>query len=144
MKKIKNGLSHRMRITLIEFGKLMPFLICAVVAISYFENINSLYFEDFVICADGIMLNKPISWFFGQWFEYNIQFVAFLVILSIAIRTCIFNKLAIIYLAFQLFEKSYFQSHELANHELYYLVSAVNIVVCLFFVLKGLQRLTKH
>lgn len=65
MKKIKNGLSHRMRITLIEFGKLMPFLICAVVAISYFENINSLYFEDFVICADGIMLNKPLLWLNG-------------------------------------------------------------------------------
>lgn len=144
MKKIKNGLSHRMRITLIEFGKLMPFLICAVVAISYFENINSLYFEDFVVCADGIMLNKPISWFFGQWFEYNIQFVAFLVILSIAIRTCIFNKLAIVYLALQLFEKSYFQSHELANYNVYYLISVANIVICLFLIVMGIRNTIKH
>lgn len=143
MKQI-DRLTYRMRIVLIDAGKSIPFLLCGIVAVSYIENIYSLMLDKIVLCGNYYILDKPISWFLGNLFEYNFQFVVLLAILSIAIRTCIFNKLAIAYLALQLFEKSYFQSHEWANYSLYYLVSAVNVVVCLFFVVKGTQQLIRH
>lgn len=139
-----NNIVHRARVVLIETGKQLPFVLCFVVAISYAECAYALYFEQFIVFDDCVYLKKPISWFFGSLFEYDKQILALIGVITLAIRTCVWNKLATLYLAAQLFEKYYFQSHELANHKLYYLVSAVNIVVCLFFVLKGLQRLTKH
>ena len=138
------GFTHKARVVLIETGKQLPFIICFIVAISYTECAYALYFERFIVFDDCVYLNKPISWFLGSFFEYDKQILTILTILSFAIRACKWNRLAIVYLALQLVEKSYFQSNELANHELYYLVSAVNVVVCLFFVLKGIQRIVKH
>lgn len=138
------GVVHKSRLALIELGKSLPFIICAIVCVSYLENGYALYTCDFLEFTDGVYLNKPVSWFIGQYFELDLPTLSVLAILSFAIRTCVFNKLAIAYLAIQLFEKSYFQSHEWANYELYYLVSAVNVVVCLFFVFKGIQRIIKH
>ena len=136
-------LVYRSRVAIIELGKTLPFIICAIVAMSYFENITSLYTCDFIEFSNGCYLNKPVSWAIGEYFELDVPTWAVLAVLSVAIRACIYNKLAVLYLAGQLYEKAYFQTHELANYESYYIISVANIVICLFLVVKGIKQTFK-
>lgn len=133
-------ITHRTRILLIKVGKILPFLLCSLVMISYFENFVSLMTQDFVQYGDYYVLRKPISWFIGRYFEYNIQMLLVIVIISFAIQTCIYNKLACAYLAINLYEKSYFLTHEFEN-EIYYIVAIVNVLICAFFCYKGITIL---
>lgn len=137
-------LVYRSRVAIIELGKTLPFIICIIVAMSYFENITSLYTCDFIEFSNGCYLNKPVSWAIGEYFELDMPTLVVLAVLSFAVRTCIYNKLAILYLAAQLYEKAYFQAHELANYESYYIISVANIVICLFLVISGLRKTIKH
>ena len=94
-----------------------------------------------VVYYDGYyVLNKQVSNFIGSIFEYNIQTLAVLVLISFAISTCVYNKLACGYLGINLAEKSYF------DFELYpeyiYAICIVNILICGFFCYKGLRILT--
>lgn len=136
-----NGIAHKSRIVLIEIGKQLPFVFCFILAISYIECVYALVNENFVVLGNEMYLKKPISWFFGGLFEYSMQFIVLATIISFAIRACKWNKLAILYLACQLAEKSYFQTHEFASYEIYYLVSFANIAICVFLVFKGIKNL---
>lgn len=129
------------RLFLIRIGKILPFLICFLVFISYFENFCSLVKQDYVVCCEYTILNKPISWFIGSYFEYNMQTLFIISIVSFAIRTCIWNKLSIAYLAVQLYEKSFFAAHEY-DVSIYYIITIINIALCLFFCCKGIKILT--
>jgi len=131
---------HRARIWLIRLGKVLPFVICFIVMLSYSETIFNLATNDLNDWGGIIIPNKPISWLIGQYFEYNLQMLFVLVILSIAIQTCVYNKMACAYLGINLAEKSYF------DFELYpeyiYAICIVNILICGFFCYKGLRILT--
>lgn len=134
-------ISYKTRKLLIELGKQLPFIVCGVVLISYTENLYSLLMSNFVIYDDYYVLYKPISWCIGYYFEYNMVSLMILLIVSFAIRTCIWNKLSIAYLAVQLYEKSFFAAHEY-NVSIYYIVTIVNIALCLLFCCKGIKILT--
>ena len=136
-----NGMVYKARILLINMGKVLPFLICFIVAISYSECLYALLAQDYVVMDNFVYLNKPISWQLGKVFEYNIQIIAVVTILSFAIKTCKWNKLAIAYLALQLYEKQYFANHQWDNENYYYVVIAINIAICLFLVFKGIKNL---
>lgn len=136
------GIAHRTRIALIRFGKTFPFVVCAIVLISYLENINSLANEDFIIYDGYAIPNKPISYLIGSYFEYNALFLSFLTIVSFAIETCIYNKLAIFYLAINLYEKSYFANH-IYDNNIYYIVAIINAIICALFCYKGIKILRK-
>lgn len=140
---MKSSIAHRARIAMIETGKQLPFIVCFFVFVSYFESLYALLAEDFIQFGDGVYLNKPISWFFGGLVEYSIQFIILATIISFAIQACKWNKLAIVYLSFQLYEKHYFVNHQFENTNIYYVVIAINLILCAFFVTKGLQRLVK-
>lgn len=131
----------KVRFLLIHIGKVLPFLICFLVFISYFENMYALITKNFLLYGDYAVLNKPISWFIGSYFEYNMQTLFIISIVSFAIRTCIWNKLSIAYLAVQLYEKSFFAAHEY-DVSIYYIVTIINIELCLFFCCKGIKILT--
>lgn len=133
-------IAHKTRIALIRLGKSLPFIVCAIVLISYLENINSFISEDFVIYDGYAIPNKPISYLIGSYFEYNALFLSFLTIVSFAIETCLYNKLAIFYLAINLYEKSYFTNHVYDN-EIYYIVAIINALICVFFCCKGIKIL---
>ena len=67
----RNGTStlvYKSRLLLINCGKVFPFLICAIVAISYIECFKAMYFEDYLEFSDGIYLNKPISFSIASFF----------------------------------------------------------------------------
>lgn len=132
------NLIHRTRILLIRFGKGVPFVVCALVFISYIENIYALYNEYYLTINGVVILDKPISYLIGSYFEYNALFLSFLTIVSFAIQTCIYNKLAIIYLAINLYEKSYFTNHVYENN-IYYIVAIINALICAFFCYKGIK-----
>ena len=138
-----NGIVIRARKQMIYLGKVLPFLICMIVAISYLECLKALFAWDLLEFSDGVYLNKPISFFIGKYFELDVPTLAFVAIISIAIRTCKWNKLAILYLAFQMFEKSYFATHAWDNIQGYYIVAVLNILVCSYLIIKGLPRLKR-
>lgn len=133
---------YKTRILLIRLGKITPFLICFLVLISYCECLYALITNDFVATDDAIVLNKPVSWAIGEYFRYNVPTLFLLAVLSIAIRTCIWNKLSLLYLAIQLWEKDYFITTELYVEQIY-IVVVVNISICAFFVYKGIRIVTQ-
>ena len=132
---------NRFRRLLIQIGKVLPFVVCALVAINYAETAFALATNDFLM-YDGIVIpNTRISFFIGHYFEYNIQMLVVLVIISIATETCIYNKLACGYLGVNLAEKSYFD-FELEITTIY-LICLANIIVAGYLTWKGLRIISR-
>jgi hypothetical protein len=134
-----NAIIYRTRILLINIGKILPFVICSIVLVSYFESVVSMYNEDYILYDSYAILRKPVSFFIGQYFEYNLQMLVVLCIISIAIETCIFNKLACGYLGINLLEKSYFDFE--LEPTFIYIICIINIAICSFFCYKGIKIL---
>lgn len=131
---------NQFRRLLIQVGKVLPFAVCFLVVINCMETAFALATNDFLMYDGTVIPNTPISFFIGHYFEYNLQMLVVLCIISIAIETCYWNKLSCIYLCINLWEKSYF------DFELYpeyiYAICIVNILICGFFCYKGMRILT--
>ena len=125
------------RKALIRLGKIIPFVLCFIVCVSYIEDVYALYTNSYIEFADGVYLYKPISWAIGNQLEYNISHLAVLCVLSIAISTCLYNKLACCYLCINLAEKSYF-NFELEQTYIY-IICLANIVVAGYLTVKGIM-----
>lgn len=134
---MQNIFIYKTRQTLIVIGKQLPFIVCFIVLISYAECLHSLYTKDFVYYHGFFVLNKTLSWQFGTYFEYNAVSLAILTIISYALETCLWNKLAIDYLALQLLEKNYFLTIEL-NEQTLYAIIITNIAVSALLTTKGM------
>jgi hypothetical protein len=130
------------RITLIQIGKVLPFVVCFIVFLSYIEDVYALSFCDYIEFSDGVYLKKPLSWSIGEYFKYDIITLSILVVLSIAIETCVYNKLACGYLGINLAEKSYFD-FELEPTTIY-IICLANILVAGYLTIKGIKILTRH
>lgn len=126
---------------LINVGKILPFVVCFIVLISYIENVYALTIEDYMYYDGYCVLNKKVSNFIGSIFEYNIQTLAVLVLISFAISTCIYNKLACLYLGINLLEKSYFD-FELEPTTIY-IICLANIIVAVYLTVKGITIFLK-
>jgi hypothetical protein len=109
--------------------------------LSYSETAFNLATNDLFSWCGVVIPSKPISWFISGYFEYNLQMLVVLVIISIAIETCIYNKLACGYLGVNLAEKSYFD-FELEPTTIY-IICLANIVVAGYLTFKGISILTK-
>ena len=132
---------YNARISLIRIGKVLPFIVCLVASISYFESCLALCTENYILYDSYVILNKPISFFIGQYFEYNLQMLVVLCVISVAIETCIYNKLACLYLGINLFEKSYFD-FELDIWQIY-VISILNLIISAYFTYKGITIFLK-
>lgn len=133
------GIIRKARVFLIRTGKILPFVICWFVFISYAESILATITQDYILYDDYAILRKPISFFIGQYFEYNLQMLFVLVVLSIAIETCVYNKLACAYLGFNLLEKSYLD-FELEPTTIY-IICTINIAISGYLTWKGIKIL---
>ena len=133
---------HKARIWLIRLGKVLPFVVCFIVMLSYSETIFNLATNDLNSWSGIVIPNKPISWLIGQYFEYNLQMLVVLVIISIAIETCVYNKLACGYLGVNLAEKSYFD-FELEPTTIY-IICLANIIVAEYLTVKGIKILIRQ
>lgn len=138
---IDNYLIH-VRKLLIRVGKILPFVVCFVVFISYLENMYAMLTENYLYYEDYYVLNKPLSNQLGVLFEYNVQTLFILVIISISIRTCLYNKLACFYLGINIYEKSYFMEHVYDNG-IYYIVIILNLIIASYLTIKGILKI-KH
>jgi len=132
---------HNTRVALIRIGKVLPFVICFIILVSYAESCIGLYCQDFVLYDNYTIIKKPITFFIGNYFEYNLQTLIVLTIISIAIETCIYNKMACGYLGINLVEKSYFNFE--MDEWLIYAICLVNIVIASYLTFKGLVIVTK-
>lgn len=131
----------KIRRLLIQIGKVLPFIVCALMCLNYAESAFSLLTGNFLSYDDVVILNTPLSFFIGHYFEYNVQMLAVLVIISFAVETCVYNKLACLYLGINLIEKSYFD-FELEPTTIY-IICVLNILVAGFITWKGLIILLK-
>ena len=130
---------HKARIWLIRLGKVLPFVICFIVMLSYSETAFNLATNDLFSWCGIVIPSKPISWLISGYFEYNLQMLVVLVILSIAIQTCVYNKLACAYLGINLAEKSYFD-FELEPTTIY-IICLANIIIAGYLTYKGIRIL---
>lgn len=132
---------NEFRKLLIRTGKTLPFVVCFLVCLCYAETAIALTTSDFLMYDSVVIPNTPISFFIGAYFEYNLQMLVVLCIISIAIETCWANKACCVYLGVNLYEKSYFANVELYT-EYIYAICAANIIVSAYFVYKGIKILT--
>jgi hypothetical protein len=99
--------------------------------------------QDYIMTDDAIILNKPVSWAIGEYFRYSNPVLVLLAILSFAVETCIWNKLAIAYLFANLAEKELFMAVELYEEYIYAIVGA-NMIVSALLVYKGIRLVTSR
>lgn len=132
---------NKFRKFLIRIGKVLPFIVCFLVCFNYVETAFAVTTSDLIMYDDVVIPNTRISFFIGHYFEYNLQMLFVLVILSIAIQTCFFNKLACLYLGINLLEKSYFD-FELEPTTIY-IICLANIIVAGYLTDKGIKILLK-
>ena len=131
---------NKIRAMLINIGKSLPFILCAVIFVSYTETLFALETNDFVLYNGSLIPNKRLSLFLGLFFEYNLQLLFVVTILTFAIRTCIHNKMALGYNYINLAEKSYFD-FELDIWQIY-TIAIANLIVSGYFTYKGIRILT--
>lgn len=130
---------HSFRVFLIRIAKILPFIICFMIAISYFESAFSILCDRYSIYGNFAIPQKLISWFIASYFEYEWTTLILLFVLSIAIETCIYNKMACGYLGINLAEKSYFDFE--LEPTIIYIICIINIALCSFFCYKGISIL---
>lgn len=128
---------HKARIFLIRLGKILPFVVCFIVMLSYIESTFSLCVSDLITWNGVVIPDTTFSFLVGYYFEYNLQMLVVLVILSIAIQTCVYNKMACGYLGVNLIEKSYFD-FELEPTTIY-IICFANVIVAGYLTWKGIS-----
>lgn len=131
----------KIRRLLIRIGKILPFVVCLLMCINYLESAISLAINNFLIYDDVVILNTPFSFFIGRYFEYNIQMLVVLIIISYAVETCVFNKLACLYLGINLLEKSYFDFEVEPTY--IYIICLANIIVAGWLTHKGIRIISR-
>ena len=134
---------HSFRVLLIRLGKISPFLITFLVFISYVESLLALMTNSLAEYNGEVVLYKPLSWSIASYFEYDMYVVAFLTILAIAIETCIWNKLALLYLFIQLIEKGLL-AHVMLDLWAYYIIVITNALISLVLTLKGIRNVNSR
>lgn len=121
---------------LIRIGKILPFVLCFIVCISYTESL----YGNVIVYGDISFIETPISFFVAEYFEYDLLSLVVMLTISVAIETCYWNKLAIIYLCINLYERSYFATTEISE-EAALLFAILNIITSGFLAFKGIYLL---
>lgn len=124
---------------LIYFGKISPFVICFILFISYVEALYSYATNRFVLYADYVFAQKPISHFIAQYFEYDLLTVVICLIIGISVETCAWNRIATLYLAVHLLFKHYIEGVEVEVCTAI-LICATNAIISLILVYKGIKQ----
>lgn len=135
-------IANSARRCLIRLGKVLPFVFCFVVLIAYVESLFSLATSDYLTYNGTITLNTPLSFNIAKIFIYDWFSIIALIVISYAIETCVWNRIAILYLAFQLAEKTYLSNVELYE-EYIYVVAIANIIASGLLTIKGIRILIK-
>lgn len=136
-----NNIVYRSRIILINIGKMIPFVLCGIIVISYTESLFAISTNKMVEWNGYIIPYCPISWVIGRYFEYDIVTLIALVILSISVQTCRWNKISCLYLGINLLEKSYFDFEVEPTY--IYIICLANIIVAGWLTHKGIRIISR-
>lgn len=123
----------------IDIGKVLPFIVCGVVIISYVESLFSLALSNYLYYDGTMILDTPLSFLVGQIFEYDVIMFAIMLVLGLAIEACRWNILTTLYLGIHLLEKSYFD-FELTPFCIYLIIIS-NLIVSCYLVYRGIKAL---
>lgn len=134
------NIAYKSRLLLIRLGKALPFIVCAIVFISYAESALSLLTSDFSEWNGYVIPNCRLSTLIGDYFEYDFSTVIILAIISSAIESCLWNRIAIIYLLLQLLFKQYIITVELYPEQVA-AITTINMLACVWLCWKGLKML---
>ena len=126
---------------LIRLGKILPFVLCFIALISYFESMIAMLNKRFIQYDEYVLLDTSVSFAINKLIEYDWQTLLVLVVISFATETCRWNKISCLYLGLNLLEKSYFD-FELEPWTIYTICIA-NIIVAGYLTYKGIAILTK-
>lgn len=136
---MSNQLANTARKTLIRFGKIFPFVLCSVIALSYIENLYAVLAFD-IIVVDGIAIyNTPLSFAIGMKFEYDILFSFVASIISVSVEVCKYNLMAIAYIWLNLIERHILFNSDPYDNEIYYVICISNIIASGYLTLKGIK-----
>lgn len=127
---------------LIHVGKMLPFVLCSIVFVSCLEIAFAAATSNYLLYDGVVILNTPISFFIGRYFEYDLLVCVISLITSIAIQACKWNLWATFYLFFHLLEKFYFD-FELEPTTIY-IICLANLIVSGYFTYKGIKILLTH
>jgi hypothetical protein len=119
---------------------MLPFAICFIVCINYLEILLAILYKDYAYYEGYVTLNAPLSNLIAKYFEYDVLSVIVTLIISVAIETCKWNKLAVLYTALQLMFKIGVADMELSLTAVG-IMSAINVIISAFLVYKGIRML---
>lgn len=125
---------------LITLGKTLPFIVCFVVFVGYAETIISVYTNDYLFYDGFYTPNTPISFWIAEKAKYDWFIVFVLLTISIAINTCCWNKLSVLYLGLHLVFKGYVSDIELEEPAIVCLC-VINIIITSIIIYKGVRRI---
>lgn len=131
---------NKARRILIQIGKMLPFLICLILLVAYTESLVAITNCSYLSFGESTTLNTPISFWIADVFEYDWLCVTITLIISIAIETCVWNKIAITYLILHLIFKESVSDVELSELEISVLCT-LNILITSFLIHKGTKRI---
>lgn len=126
---------------IIWIGKYAPFLIVFIVTLSNVETLYSVTTDRYAMFDGMIIYYKPISWWIGKRFEINIAWVIALLVLSIGVEACLWNRLSIAYLTSVIYQKDFFTEHQISE-TLFIVVLIINSVIGVYFTYKGIRIIT--
>lgn len=131
---------NKARRWLIQLGKTLPFIVCAIVCISFIENLTAAALGRYAEMYDGsITLYTPMTWYIAQiGLVYDVRLLALLLVISVAIETCIYNKLCVLFLGFNLIEKHYLSQIE-SYTEMICIIAILNILASAWLTYKGIK-----
>lgn len=137
---MKESFAVKSRRLLIRIGKILPFSLCFIVFMGYTESAIALVTHDFLLFDNNMTLNTPVSFWIAKRFTYDWLMLFVILVISIAIETCKWNKIAILYLGGQLCEKDMVVKMEMEETTIFVIIFA-NLIISAFLVYKGVRIL---
>ena len=139
---MSSGIATTARRGIIWIGKYAPFFIVAIVTLSNAETLYSIIADRYSTFDGMIIYYKPISWWIGERFELDIACVAALVVLSVGVEACVWNRACIMFLSLVLLQKDFFLEHTI--DETYFVVVLVlNSTIGILLVVKGIKIISR-
>lgn len=135
-----NSIVMASRRGIILVGKYAPFVVVALTAISNIEAFISLTIGSYAEYNGAVILYKPVSWFIGDVFKISLAWIFVLLVLSIGVEACKWNRISIAYLLCALWQRNYFAEKEV-DETVFGVVLLINIIISSFLVYKGVKIL---
>lgn len=128
-------MANKARRLLINIGKILPFIVCLVLAIHYAEVLVSVLTDNYVMYGDCLIVNTPLSFLLARVVQYDLTMVFVMFVTGVAIEACKWNIMSTVYLAFNLLEKNCIVFEVTITAIV--ILSFMNLLISVFFVYKG-------